>query len=108
MALKTAYRSGHGSTENDHIGHPSCEGGIGHGTPSALREKIQRRMAGGGRPDPIRIERWTVHAGTAPYLGTMTQNGQTIIASQVGEFKSIIFRDPKTKLICFLLAVGML
>lgn len=79
---------------NDHIGHPSCEGGIATGTHLHFVRKYNGEWLAADGPIPFVLSGWTVHAGAAPYLGTLTQNGQTIIASQVGEFKSIIFRDP--------------
>jgi murein DD-endopeptidase MepM/ murein hydrolase activator NlpD len=94
MATKDRVTVGTWVNRNDHIGHPSCEGGIATGTHLHFVRKYNGEWLAADGPIPFVLSGWTVHAGTAPYLGTMTQNGQTIIASQVGEFKSIIFRDP--------------
>ncbi len=79
---------------NDHIGHPSCEGGIATGTHLHFVRKYNGEWIAADGPIPFVISGWTVHYGGQPYAGTMTQNGQTITASPVGEAKSIIFRAP--------------
>ena len=79
---------------NDHIGHPSCEGGVATGTHLHIVRKYNGEWIAADGPIPFVLCGWTVHAGGQPYVGTLTRNGQTITASQVGEAKSVIFREP--------------
>ncbi len=79
---------------DDKIGHPSCEGGIATGTHLHFARKYNGEWIAADGPIPLVLSGWTVHAGAAPYQGSMTRNGQTVIADQVGQAKSLIFRDP--------------
>lgn len=78
--------------ENDTIGHASCEGGIATGTHLHFVRKYNGEWVAADGPLPFALDGWTVHAGEAPYLGTLTKGIQTIIADQVGQFKSVIIR----------------
>lgn len=79
---------------DDKIGHPSCEGGIATGTHLHFARKYNGEWIAADGPIPMILSGWTVHAGSSPYIGTLTRNGQTIIADPVGQAKSLIFRDP--------------
>jgi LasA protease len=77
---------------NDRIGHASCEGGQATGTHLHFARKYNGEWIAADGPMPLVMDGWTVHAGAAPYEGTLTRGEQTIIADPVGQLKSVIFR----------------
>ena len=78
---------------DDHIGHPSCEGGVSTGTHLHFARKFNGEWILADGPLPFNLNGWIAHNGERPYLGTLTRNDYTIFASQVGELKSQIYRD---------------
>lgn len=78
--------------QNDRIGHASCEGGIATGTHLHFVRKYNGEWVAADGPIPFVLGGWTVHQGASPYEGTLTRNGQTVIADPVGESKSVIIR----------------
>jgi LasA protease len=77
---------------NDHIGHPSCEGGIATGTHLHFVRKYNGEWVAADGPLPFILSGWVAHQGDQPYLGTLTKGNQTIIADPVGQARSIIIR----------------
>ena len=78
---------------NDRIGHASCEGGIATGTHLHLVRKYNGEWVAADGPLPFVLSGWTVHQGNAPYAGTLTKNGQSVVADPVGQLKSVIIRS---------------
>jgi len=76
----------------DPIGHPSCEGGFSTGTHIHFARKYNGEWIAADGPLPFVLSGWTVHAGKNPYEGTLTRDGVTIPASQLGTFGSRIIR----------------
>ncbi len=76
----------------DLIGKPSCEGGYATGTHVHIARKYNGEWIDAAGPLPFVLSGWTAHAGSAPYLGYLTRDGQTITASIYGEGKSHILR----------------
>jgi LasA protease len=77
---------------SDFLGHPSCEGGIATGTHVHIARKYNGEWISADGPLPFVLSGWTVHAGSVPYEGTMT-NGDKIISSSVyGSYESRIVR----------------
>jgi LysM repeat protein len=81
---------------NDHIGHPSCEGGEATGSHVHVARKYNGEWILADGPLPFVMSGWTVHAGNAPYIGTMTRAGQTITACSCGDHNSQITRPIET------------
>jgi hypothetical protein len=81
---------------NDHIGHPSCEGGEATGDHVHVARKYNGEWIAADGPLPFVISGWTVHAGNAPYIGTMTKGGQTVTANSYGDHESLITRPIDT------------
>ncbi len=79
--------------ENDHIGHASCEGGIATGTHLHFVRKYNGEWVAADGPLPFMLDNWIVHQGDAPYVGTLTRGGITIVADPVGQLKSVIIRN---------------
>jgi LasA protease len=77
----------------DMIGHPSCEGGHATGRHIHIARKYNGEWIPADGPLPFVLSGWTIHAGSAPYLGTMTRNGETVTASVFGSYESRITRD---------------
>jgi len=77
----------------DFLGHPSCEGGYATGTHVHMARKFNGEWMTADGPIPFVLTGWTVHEGSAAYKGTLTREGETITASQVGAAISKIVRD---------------
>ena len=77
---------------SDYLGHPSCEGGIATGTHVHIARKYNGEWISADGPLPFVLSGWTVHAGSAPYQGTMTKDDKTIEASVYGAGESLIKR----------------
>ena len=82
----------------DHIGHPSCLGGLATGTHLHIARKYNGEWIGAGEPFPFVMSGWTAHYGashdTTFYEGTLTKGDQAIVASKVGAAASRIIRQP--------------
>ncbi|MFH1524845.1 MAG: LysM peptidoglycan-binding domain-containing protein [Chloroflexota bacterium] len=94
IATKGRIPSGTRVAAGDHIGHPSCEGGTATGTHVHIARKYNGEWVAAGGPLPFVLSGWTTHAGSAPYLGTLTKGDQTISANQTGVHESQIIRQP--------------
>ncbi len=79
---------------NERIGKPSCEGGVATGTHLHFVRKYNGEWILADGALPFNLDGWIAHNGDEPYLGTLTRGDEVIIASVVGDFVSIIFRDP--------------
>ncbi len=77
---------------NDHIGHPSCEGGIATGTHLHFVRKYNGEWVAADGPLPFDLDGWIAHQGDQSYVGTLTRGDRTIIADPVGQAWSIIIR----------------
>ena len=78
----------------DHIGHPSCEGGLATGTHVHITRKYNGEWVAAGGPVPFVMSGWTAHAGPAEYKGTLTKGDQSIIANTASTHESQITRKP--------------
>ncbi len=76
----------------DVIGYPSCEGGAATGTHIHLARKYNGEWIPADGPLPFVLGGWTAHAGAKPYQGTLTRDGVTIHANQLGTFITRITR----------------
>jgi murein DD-endopeptidase MepM/ murein hydrolase activator NlpD len=77
---------------SDYLGHPSCEGGIATGTHMHIARKYNGEWISADGPLPFVLSGWTVHAGSMPYVGTMTKGSDTVTSSDVGSYESLITR----------------
>lgn len=55
----------------EHMGHPSCDGGISTGTHVHIARKFNGEWMLAGAVLPFIMEGWQVHNGDAPYQGSM-------------------------------------
>ena len=78
---------------SDLIGHPSCEGGMATGTHIHIARKYNGEWIAADGPLPFVLSGWQAHAGSAPYLGSLTRADETIPASVYGTFETRIVRS---------------
>jgi hypothetical protein len=93
IAAKDRIALGTWVDTGDLIGHPSCEGGHATGRHIHIARKYNGEWIPADGPMPFVLSGWTVHAGTGPYKGWLTRDGETITASVVGSYESRIIRD---------------
>jgi len=74
----------------DNIGHPSCEGGTATGTHVHIARKYNGEWILAGGTLAFNLEGWIAHNGSAPYQGTLTRNGKTVIANTMSDGGSFI------------------
>ena len=77
----------------DLLGHPSCEGGHATGTHVHIARKYNGEWIAADGPIPFTLSGWAAHSAGEPYKGTLTQNGETITASQYGAGVSVIMLE---------------
>ncbi len=87
-----AIKAGDWVETGDFLGHPSCEGGIATGTHVHIARKYNGDWISADGPLPLVLSGWTVHAGSVPYIGTMTKGSEAISASVYGSHESLIIR----------------
>lgn len=76
------------------LGHPSCEGGPATGTHVHIARKYNGEWVAADGPLLFVMSGWVPHAGDRPYQGTLTKNGQTVIAHPNGAGETLISLDP--------------
>jgi LysM repeat protein len=64
----------------DHVGHPSCEGGIATGTNIHVARRFNGVWIAAAGPVPFVMDGWVPAAGQEEYDGTLSRDGQTIQA----------------------------
>ncbi len=78
----------------DHLGHPSCEGGMATGTHVHIARKYNGEWIAADGPMPFVLSGWRVHAGEEAYLGTLTRGDEIIPACTCGSYETRIMRMP--------------
>ncbi len=76
----------------DLIGYPSCEGGLSTGTHVHIARKYNGEWIPADGPLPFNMDGWIAHAGDRPYEGTLTRDGETVIANVYGSYETNILR----------------
>jgi len=92
VATKDRIPIGSWVATGDYLGHPSCEGGVATGTHLHLARKFNGEWVPADGPLPFNLEGWIAHAGEAPYKGTLTRDGKTVIACTCSNAASFISR----------------
>lgn len=93
VATKDRIPAGSWVATGDYLGHPSCEGGQSTGTHLHLARKFNGEWVPADGPLPFNLEGWIAHAGEAPYKGTLTRDGKTVIACTCSNAASFISRS---------------
>jgi LasA protease len=78
--------------QGQHIGHPSCEGGVSTGTHTHIARKFNGEWILAGGPLPFDMDGWTVHAAAQSYKGTLSNGLKTINACACGTLETVISR----------------
>jgi hypothetical protein len=67
----------------EHVGHPSCEGGISTGTHLHIARKFNGEWLSALGPTPFNLSGW-ISAGTGEeYVGSLSRNG-VVLESYAG------------------------
>jgi LasA protease len=82
---------------NDHLGHPSCEGGYTSGTHIHIARKYNGEWIPADSPAPFVMGGWRAYNGAEPYQGILKNGDQIIIANRFGMTESIIIREEGEK-----------
>lgn len=90
IAEKGAVQAGTYLKTGDRIGQPSCEGGRSTGTHVHIARKYNGEWVLADGYLPFNLSGWEAHAGKKPYEGTLTKNGQTLVAHWFGSFETRI------------------
>ena len=77
----------------DHLGHPSCEGGVATGTHIHFARKYNGEWIAAAGPVPFVLGGWVASAGEAAYKGSLTRDGETINACTCGSASTLIWRS---------------
>jgi LasA protease len=78
----------------DHIGHPSCEGGMATGTHLHIARKYNGEWVGAGGALPFVLSGWMAHQGDAPYYGWLSKGDKIVTSSKAATYESHIIRQP--------------
>jgi LasA protease len=62
----------------DHVGHPSCEGGISTGTHLHMARKFNGEWISALGPVPFNLSGWVSDGTGEEYVGTLTRNGVVV------------------------------
>lgn len=77
----------------DHIGHPSCEGGVSTGTHLHIVRKYNGEWVPADGPLGFVMSGWRAKAGSTPLSGWLVRGDQVVKASVVGASSSHISLD---------------
>jgi LasA protease len=93
VADKERVSPGTRVSTDDHIGHPSCEGGKTTGTHVHIARKYNGEWLPAAGPLPFVLSGWQVVGGTKIYEGSLVKGDKEVVASPVGPQTSIIVRQ---------------
>jgi LasA protease len=79
--------------QDDHIGHPSCEGGVATGTHLHFARKYNGEWVIADGPLPFVLSGWTVYAGEKPYQGKLVKGDKVITADLYAQSLAVILRE---------------
>jgi murein DD-endopeptidase MepM/ murein hydrolase activator NlpD len=94
MHISAQERVSEGTYVNrdDHIGHPSCEGGQATGTHVHIARRFKGEWLASGSPFPFILSGWTALPGTTQFQSTLVKDGHVVISRQDGSIDSRITR----------------
>jgi hypothetical protein len=84
IATKDRIAIGTKVETGDHIGHPSCEGGVANGTHTHVARKYNGEWILAGGPMPFDLSGYIAHNGNAPYDGYLTNGTITVVSDPNG------------------------
>jgi len=92
IATKDRIPLGTWLAAGERIGHASCEGGFATGTHIHIARKFNGEWVPADGPLPFNLGGWIAHAGNEAYQGTLTRDGQTLIACVCSNYLTFITR----------------
>lgn len=81
--------------QDEHLGRPSCEGGISTGTHVHIARKYNGEWIPADGPLPFNLGGWEAQAGEQAYKGTLTRADQTLTACTCSSPDTFITRGPE-------------
>lgn len=93
VAANSRIARGEWVEQDDHIGHPSCEGGVSTGTHLHFARKYNGEWVIADGPLPFVLNGWTVYAGDKPYEGKLVKGDKVITSDLYGQSLAVIMRD---------------
>lgn len=79
--------------QDDHIGHPSCEGGVATGTHLHVARKYNGEWILADGPIPFVLSGWRVYAGEKPYQGKLVKGDKVITADLYSQSLAVVMRN---------------
>ena len=79
--------------QDDHIGHPSCEGGVATGTHLHVARKYNGEWVLADGPLPFVLSGWRVYAGEKPYQGKLVKGDKVITADLYSQSLAVVMRN---------------
>ncbi len=96
LSAETRAPAGKELRTGEMIGYGSCQGGeLVTGTHVHIARKYNGEWIPADSPIPFNMDGWIVHAGDAPYQGTLTRNGITVTGCVCSDLYSLIRSDYK-------------
>jgi LysM repeat protein len=93
IGSKDSVAAGTFLNKDDHIGHPSCEGGDATGTHVHLARKYNGEWVLAAGPIPFEMDGWVARAADSLHSGLLVRGDQVVTACACGTFTTRITRD---------------
>ena len=93
VAANARVAKGEWVEQDDHIGHPSCEGGTSTGTHLHFARKYNGEWVIADGPLSFVLSGWTVYAGDKPYEGKLVKGDRVITADLYAQSLAVILRE---------------
>lgn len=71
--------------QDDHVGHPSCEGGVSTGTHLHIARKYNGEWISAEGPLPLVLDGWQAVARPGNYAGLLIKDGQQVLVGPSSE-----------------------
>lgn len=72
-------------SQDDHVGHPSCEGGVSTGTHLHIARKYNGEWISAEGPLPLVLDGWQAVARPGNYAGLLIKDGQQVLVGPSSE-----------------------
>ena len=72
-------------SQDDHVGHPSCEGGVSTGTHLHIARKFNGEWISAEGPLPLVLDGWQAVARPGNYAGLLIKDGQQVLVGPSSE-----------------------
>lgn len=93
VATKNRVGAGSWVEADEHLGHPSCEGGAATGTHVHFARKYNGEWILADGPIPFVVSGWRARAGEKIYEGTLEKNGKVVTACPCSSADTLVTRE---------------